>query len=264
MDLILFSQPVSETEASNKPLQLRYQVITRILKLLDIETLILIIPRVCNSLYHFCGRYPGVRHPFLGYMGHIYESLVFSRGAPIIQPAPEGDFRPLYFRSDAYIHLNRGGQPEEVQIHVFTTYDSKRICLDDVTSMFIKLSNPYSDPSEAVPMRVLGFIANLLLTDFKNLKNLKLSGFRLTAWLWELLHKFRRDWIHVTGLSPYTHQNFIRYLPWCRKLHLDLENNFDMNSFPPISSFLEELSLRFSNLKGKHTLKIDCDCLKKM
>ena len=98
---------IQEANETSQILMLPRDIIERILKLLDIQTLVLSIPGVCKSLYQLCGRYPEAQHPFLGYMGHIYERLMFSKGVPISQLNPDVDFQPQYFRPNVKSFLWR-------------------------------------------------------------------------------------------------------------------------------------------------------------
>ena len=194
------SQPVTRTQViqdMNETSQLSLlpeDVLIRILKLLDMKTLVLSTFRVCKSLYQLCGRYPGVQHPFLGYMGHIYERLMFSKEVPISQLNPGDNFQLQYFRPNVNLSLEGIKQPAEMRLHVFTISDSKEIRLDEIVSMVVELPD---DSQADVHTEALKFLEKLVKNPLGRLKNLKLSGFVLYDSFFASLSKFSLDWLHL-------------------------------------------------------------------
>jgi hypothetical protein len=127
-------------------LMLPDDVLTNILKFLDMKTLISGLSVVCKLFCPFCERSSKARHLCLGYIDHIYESFMFSKGGFISEPIPEDDYQPRYFRPNVILSLGNFAQPLEVRIHVFTLSDSEVIRLSGIVSMVIELS-PSNDLS---------------------------------------------------------------------------------------------------------------------
>ena len=200
-------------------------------------------------------------------IGYLYEQLMFLRGDDITPPTGEDICQSRFFRPNVNFSLEGVTEPTGIQIHVFTTSDSKELHLDDVSSMVLELSMPHDNRFEDAPKMTLDFLNKLFTTRFKNLKNLKLSGFRVTRWLWESLSKFQLDWLHITcPFSPFGREYFYCSFPESKRLHLKLEETFDLGRFPCLPTSLEELSLHFSNLESHDsTVEIHgCKSLEKM
>ena len=179
-------------------------------------------------------------------IGYLYEQLMFLRGGDITPPTVEDICQSRFFRPNMDFSLEGITQPAGIQIHVFTTSDSKEVHLDDVSSMVLELSSP-SGSLEKVYMEALKFMKKIPENTFKNLRHLKLSRFCAGSMLWESLSNFRLDWLH--GTCPL----FIPSIPFnasssgFKRLHLKLEKTCELRFFPFLPYPLQELSLHFSD-----------------
>lgn len=272
MDSNSSSQPASEGEAPQL-LILPIDILIRILKFLDIDTLLSGLPLVCKLSYQLFGRYSGTQHSCAGYVGYICESLMFLREGSVIQPAPEYNYQPLFFRPNAILPREELKKPSEIRIDVFTSSASQVIHLREIVSMIIRLSIPNAT-SKDVHTQAFKFLNKLLSGDhFENLKNLKVSGFLTESSLSILLSTLRVDWLHwicpllrrpireyPTGIGEHhVARPFLggfqygdRSFSVVKRLHLKLEENFNLNDFPLLPFSLNELSLHLSDLGNYH------------
>ena len=268
------SQPVLKTEVTQKIGEtsqlslLPEDVLIRILKFLDIKTLVLSASRVCKYLCQVCGRCPRTQHLFLGYMGHIYEQLMFSKGVPIPHLNPDDDFQPCYFRPNVNFSLEELPQPVGMVIHIFTISDSKEIRFNEIVSMVIELPN---NAQGDIQTEALRFLKNLAETPLGRLRNLRLSGFLLKDSLFASLSKFSLDWLHLilpvfvyrVSSTPFDLTSVL----WFTRLHMKLREDCNLPAFQMLPRSLKEFSLHVSNLVDSHNSFISlhhCTNLEKM
>ena len=139
--------------------------------------------------------------------------------------------------------------------------------------MIVKLSTS-NVTSKDVHKQAFKFLNKLLSGNhFKNLENLKLSGFLTESSLSALLSTLRVDWLHwICPLlrlpireSPFgvgehhvAHpflggfQCKYRSFSVVKRLHLKLEENFNLNDFPLLPFSLCELSRHLSGQSNHH------------
>jgi hypothetical protein len=263
---VLKDETIQEMDGTSQLLMLPREVLSGILKFLDGKTLALAIPRVCKHFYRFCGLYSEEQHFLMGYLGHIYEMLIFPRGDSVSGPTPPGGFQPLYFRPNVNLPFMWLKKPAGVRIDVIITSTSKEIRLNEISSMIMSLYTS-KNASETVRKEASQFLAQLFaIGGFDNLKNLKLFGFHMDDSSWSPLLNLSLDWLHLTSHSI---SGFIPdpQLSWkFKRLHLKLENGCTIPICSCIApSPLEELFLHFSDQEFPTEFDIpDCKNLKKM
>ena len=274
------SQPVSETEVIQKIGEtsqlslLPEDVLIRILKLLDMKTLVSRLFLTCKLFCPSFEKCSVVQHPFLAHLGHIYEPFMFSKG-DLIQPIPtdnsqqipKENFQPCYFRSNVKLSLKEIKQPAEMRLHVFTISDSKEIPFDEIVSMVIELPN---NAQSDIQTEALKFLENIVKNSLKKLKNLRLSGFLLNDSLFVSLSKLSLDWLHLIHPvsihgSSHIPLDLTSALGFTR-LHMKLREDCNLFGFPKLPSSLEEFSLHISS-RGSDCNGVSlrhCASLKKM
>ena len=265
--LIIDSTQISQSvSVSNTSLLLMFpdEILIRIMKFLDMKTLIFKLAVVCTSFCPFCKRCPEMQHPFPRYISHIYERRKFSRGGGILQSIPEDYSLPLYFQPNVNLSLKGITQPNGMIIHVFTTSDSKEIHFTKIVSMIIEsllLGDIYVNSQNASE-----YLDELFKNHLDSLKNLKISGF-YAEMLWKPLSMLKElDWLHWTySISDNFRDNFSSF-SGLKRLHLEFEKGFNLIYFPTLPSSLEGLSFHFSNLNNPQLFAdiAACKNLKKM
>ena len=212
-----------------------------ILPFLDIPT----SPRVFQSFRQQYAAYMEPKYLRWNPIAHLYEQFIFSKEDDILPPTSESIHQPLYFRSNVNLSSKGIAQPKGVRIHLFTTSDSEEFHLEEVSSMFIRLST--SDcGSDDFELNVVSFFEHLITSRLRSLKNFKLSRFNMIDWLWKWLSQLDLDWVHYTsnptgGLFTVP-QDCLKP----GKLHMDLRNGSNVYLFPKLPPSLEELSLHIS------------------
>ena len=258
MNSTISSQPALKIETFQL-LMLPADVLIRILKLLDMKTVISKLTVVCTSFCPFCKGCSETQSSFLFYISHIYEQHMFSRGGGIFQSIPAKYSRLLHFRPNVDLSSGEIVQPVGMRIHVFTTSDSKEIHLDKIVSMIIKSSS--LDNISENTQKALQFLNNLFKNPFDSLKNMKFSGFLANRSLWEPLSTLKKlDWLHwICSVSDSFRHNFFSF-SGLKRLHLEVEAGFNLGSFPNLPPSLEEFSLHLPELEHRNSIWSVCHC----
>jgi hypothetical protein len=266
----LSSQPAPKTESIQKGTQLTClltlptDILTKILEFLDIHFRLSCIPRVCWFFREFCWQYIKKLCSRPTHIGHFYESLLFSKGDPIIYLIPK-DTRPeRYFLSNVDFSFLTGIERSTViRAHIFLPTNSKQFQSNDVVSMVIALHESKDIPRYEGHGMASNFLDKLFEYSFGNLKSLKLSGILVNRLLWKSLFKLRLDWLHLTrpsfGYFSYENNSFLGF----KKLHVEFTEDCDL---PFLPCLLEEISLHFTYLNKKvfKLNTIHCHRLKRM
>ena len=214
------------------------------------------------------------RHPFLSHLSPIYGPFMFSKGVTISQMTTENIVQSPYFRPNMDLSSGPNLQPSGMRIHVFTTSDSKEVYFGTIVSMVVESS--HLDDIKGNTIRTLGFLVNLFHNSFDNLKILKFSGFWAHGSLRKSLSTLKLDWLYWIYSSSHHSRDDCFFddgikddfssLSNLKRLHLELEEGFNLHYFPKLPSSLEELSLHLSNLENRDfsVIVYDCITLKKM
>ena len=265
------ARPASSTETiqamsgTSWLLLLSVEILTMILKFLDIKTLALNISIICKRFYEFFGLCSNGLFHSDGHMGFLYEQLMFSKGGPISQLTPEGNFQRRYFRSNVNFSSWGIEQPKEIRIHVFTTSNSEGTHLNEVSSIVIESPFLKNTPRDA--QRTSEFMNNLVKSPLNCLKKLKFIGFPAESWLSEPLSMLKElSWLHWAYSSLDYSAHSFSSLPGLERLHLKFEKGFDLDCFPRCPPSLRELSLHFSDLNNFDSFAsvVECRNLEKM
>ena len=103
--------------------------------------------------------------------------------------------------------------------------------------------------SNEVQPKACKFLEDLSKSHFESLKTLEILGFRLDYPFWISLYNLCPEGLHLAyPVSSCFDHNTNKKL---KRLHLKLEENFDLRRLPFLSNRLEEFSLHFSNLTNK-------------
>ena len=230
--------------------------------------------RLVHSFRQHYGEYMEARYLPWNPLGHLYEQLMFSRGGDIIPPTPERICQPLYFRPNVNLSSAGAEQSGKIQIHVFTTSDSEKVHLNEISSMIIESSTWSYSLDESISSYSLDefslgaeyFVKTLFRCNLVSLRKFKLSGFRMTPWLWDFLSQLDLDCVHYT--PRYVGGNlYFRYgLQKPERFHMNLRESFDLSSFPILPRLLKEISLHISNpLHNESHVNLECcNSLEKM
>jgi hypothetical protein len=128
--------------------------------------------------------------------------------------------------------------------------------------MVMKLSTS-SGSSEDVRKAGLDFLGKLLEMGPKKPKTLRLSGVWMCESLFALLSskKIRPDWLQMACSLPRLPTKYDNNsLSGLKKLHLELEEKFNLHDFPLLPDSLEELSIHFSNLRNRRRFSFSNNC----
>ena len=156
----------------------------------------------------------------------------------------------LHFRPNVHLPLEKLKQPEEIRVDVFTTSNSEWFHLNEIVSMVIELTSPNATSNE-VHWNADIFLLDLSRSHFESLKILEILGFRLDYPFWIGLYHLCREGLHLTcPVSSRFHLG--DQMRDIKKLHLKLEENFDLLGLPFLPDRLEEFSLHFSNLRNRN------------
>ena len=271
MDSKPFSQSVSkaktfqEINETSQLLMFPVEVLTGILKFLDMKTLVSSLFLTCKLFCPSFRECSVAQRLFLGHLGYVYEPFMFSKGVPISRLTPEDHFQQHYFRPNVDLSSGENVQPMGMNIHVFTTSDSKEIHLDKIVSMIIESSSLNSISENT--RKTLQFLNDLFKNPFDSPKNLKFSGFLANRSLWKPLSTLKKlDWLHWICSVSDDFIHIFSSFSGLKRLHLEVEAGFDLLFFPGLPSSLEEFSLHLSSVDGgSHSVFIyNCTCLKRM
>ena len=262
-DSVSEPKTIQEMSGPFQIFQLPPNVLVMIFRFLDVKSLISSLFSTCKLFCPSFWECSVVQHPFLGYLGYIYEGLMFSKGVPISHLTMKKDVQSPYFRPNVIFSLDGTKQPAQMRFHLFTTSDSKEIRLEEIVSMVIKLSNIVQIDTHK---EVLEFLGKLVKYPFERLRHLKLSGFFLGDLLGASLSKLSLDWLHLILPDLGTHSRITSFSGF-KKLHMELWEDCDLDCFPYyLPCTLEEFSIHFSSqsFHGSTLSIAACTSLKKM
>jgi hypothetical protein len=242
------SQLASETKTPQSYMTLD-EVLSKIQPFLDISTPISSNSNILKSFeQHYAECMEKCYSTQWNPIDYLCEQLMFSRGDEVALPTQKDIDRPVSFRPNVSFSLEGTAQPEGMHVHVFTTSACKEILLEEIVSMAISFST-LNGSSEAAHIEALEFLEKLFGSHLRNLKKLKLSGFRANQLFWASLSKLSLDWLHLTSPLLEIVDHCPDVFPAVQKLHMELRKDFCPNSLLALPLLLDELSLHLSSLE---------------